>query len=284
MAPLESESDVNRVVAYPVPWRWAAALLFGLSRASLLFILALAIFMTDPPITPPVLARVVVLLAVLPGLAAWLIERAFTGTFTLHDATLVVQRHDLRVEIPCASIVRVSAWTLPLPAPGVTVYLRSGRCFRCSSRGVQTFVATLAAAGVSAARTVAAHPSLVYSAARAPRPRWPQQLGKFAGFALLPASVLFYTHQHIAYGGLLGEYYMYGPAAYLATFAIHWGTLTVYLVLYAAVWRAMAEAGVLLVAWIAAAHALRVRRIVEVVCTVGYYAGVPVMLGLRYLS
>ena len=69
--------------------------------------------------------------------------------------------------------------------------------------------------------------------------------------ALGPAAVLFYTHQHIAFGGLLGEYYLMGLGPYLRTAAVHWATVTVYLLLWAGVWRGAGE----VVAWAAAALA-----------------------------
>ncbi len=59
--------------------------------------------------------------------------------------------------------------------------------------------------------------------------------------------------------------------------------LTIYLLLYASVWRGVAEGVALLTAWVASAHAIAVRRAVEIACQVLYYAGVPVLLGLRFL-
>jgi len=95
--------------------------------------------------------------------------------------------------------------------------------------------------------------------------------------------VLFNAHQHIAYGGLLGEYYLLGLGSYLRTFAVHWLTLTIYLVLYASVWRGLAEGMALLAACVAPARAAAVRRAAEIVCQVAYYGGVPVLLLLRFL-
>src|SRR5439155_794374 len=145
-----------RACAYPLGWRIAGALLFAVSRASLPAILALVVLATDPPVTPPMLMRAVVVLALLP----------------------------------------------------VLVYAHA------RARG-------------------------------APR-RWHHLLGRFPGFALLPTAVLFNAHQHIAYGGLLGEYYLLGLGSYVRTFAVHWLTLTIYLVLYASVWRGLAEGVALL--------------------------------------
>src|SRR5206468_3785068 len=83
--------------------------------------------------------------------------------------------------------------------------------------------------------------------------------------ALLPTAVLFNAHQHITYGGVLGEYYLLGLGSYVRTFAVHWLTLTIYLVLYASVWRGLAEGTALLGACVAPARAAWVRRAAEIV-------------------
>ena len=114
------------------------------------------------------------------------------------------------------------------------------------------------------------------------RSRWYHLAAKFPLFALLPTAVLFNAHQHIAYGGLLGQYYLHGLRAYLLTFAVYWVTVAIYLVLYASTWRALGEAAALLAAWTAPSRAARVRRGVEVGCRVLYYGGVPVLLALRF--
>src|SRR6185369_14533103 len=48
---------------------------------------------------------------------------------------------------------------------------------------------------------------------------------------------LFYTHQHIAYGGTFGQYYLEGPGAWLTTFAEYWSNTVILLVSYASCWR-----------------------------------------------
>ena len=89
---------------------------------------------------------------------------------------------------------------------------------------------------------------------------------------------------HIAYGGLLGQYYQLGLGAYLRTFAIYWLTVALYLVLYASAWRAAAEGVCLVAAAVAPSRAARVRRVTEIGCAIGYYAGALVLLGLRFVS
>src|SRR6184192_3225404 len=261
-----------RACSYPPGWRIAGAVLFAVSRASLPAILALVALASDPPVTPPMLVRAVVVFALLPGLAARLVARAFVASLSVDDDALVIRRRDLRLEVPYRAVARLAPWAVPLPGPGLSVCMRSGRRLR---QGLQIddptpFLLALAeTGGLEAARG-------------APR-RWHHLLGRFAGFALLPTAVLFNAHQHIAYGGLLGEYYLLGLGSYVRTFAVHWLTLTIYLVLYASVWRGLAEGVALLAACAAPANAAGARRAVEIACQVAYYGGVPLLLLLRFL-
>ena len=94
----------------------------------------------------------------------------------------------------------------------------------------------------------------------------------------LPIAAFIYTAN-----GLLGEYYLLGLGSYVRTFAVHWLTLTIYLVLYASVWRGLAEGVALFAACAAPANAAGARRAVEIACQVAYYGGVPVLLLLRFL-
>ena len=115
----------------------------------------------------------------------------------------------------------------------------------------------------------------------------PRSGGDWARFALLgvlPASVLFYTHQHIAYGGTFGQYYLEGAIPYLSTLGEYWATTIILLVSYASIWRAAGE----IVVWTAAlagrAAAAGARRAVEIACGLAYFGGVPALLALRYLA
>ena len=86
-----------------------------------------------------------------------------------------------------------------------------------------------------AARVAMHHPILVYTHAKRSRGRWRwyHMLSKFVLFALAPTALWFNAHQHIAYGGLLGQYYLEGLVPYLQTFFVSWGVSAVYLLLYA---------------------------------------------------
>jgi hypothetical protein len=280
---------VTSAHVYREPWRIVAGTLLAASGTSLPVILLRVMFATDPPITPPVLVHLFVLLTVVPAAVAWLMQRAFAAEVEIRGDELVVRGRDLRLEIPCSAIARVEPWAVPLPGPGLWLRMGSGRRL---SWGIQAadptpLLAALAdPGGVEAARAATAHPILVWAHARhrgTRPPRWYHLLAKFPLFALLPAGVLFNAHQHIAYGALLGEYYLLGLASWLRTLGAYWVTVAIYLVLYASVMRGLAEAVALVAARVAPSRGARVRRGLETACRVLYFGGVPVVLGLRFL-
>jgi hypothetical protein len=135
-------------------------------------------------------------------------------------------------------------------------------------------------------RAAATHPSVVFARAKAPwaRRRWTHWLVRYGLFGLAPAAVLFNAHQHIAYGGPLGQYHLLGPTAYARTFATYWLTVVIYLLLYGGVWRGAAEALALAAAWAIPARAAAARRAAELACRLGYYGGVPAILAVRFLA
>src|SRR5262245_15084769 len=206
--------------AYGRAWRLARAALVATSRLCLPALLVLVVVATDPPITPPVLRRLVTVVALVPALAAWAVRRALATEVEVRGDGLLVQRRDRRLEIPLAAIADVTPWTVPLPGPGLSFRMRSGRrlAWGIEAADPTPLVHALDEAGVAGARAASAHPVVVYACARAgiSRPLLDHPLVKFALFPLAPAAILFYTHQHIAYGAFLGEYYLLGPGAYLA--------------------------------------------------------------------
>ena len=268
-------------------WRVVAAVLFAVSRANLPAMLLAVLLPRSRPITPVPFFRTVVLFSVLPGLGAWLVARAMRATVTTRDGQLVVSRLGLRLEIPATAVARIAVWRLPLPGPGFSLVTSSGRRLRYGLQAPDPVPLLLALAdrgGIAAAGAAVDHPTMIYTHAKAAggRWRWSHLAAKFPLFALAPTAVLFNAHQHIAYGGLLGEYYLYGLGAYLGTFALYWATVTTYCVLYASVWRGLAEGVALLAAHVAPSRAARVRRAAEIACRVLYYGGVPVLLALRF--
>jgi apolipoprotein N-acyltransferase len=263
------------------------ALLVVASRASLPLILARVVYGQDPPVTLPLLLGLVATMVLVPGGLAALLQRAFAARMTVEDDTVVVTRHDVRLEIPESAIVAVVPWMLPLPTPGAALLLRSGHRFGYGI-GLTTpsrLIAFLTEQADAGARTVGDDPAFLHADAgrHAGALCWWQWLVKFPLLGLLPTAVLFNAHQWIAYGGTLGEYYTYGAPAYLLTFLDYWTTVTIYLALWAGIWRVAAE----IVAWGAArlvpTSAFGVRRFVEIGCRVLYYGGVPALLALRFM-
>jgi len=272
-------------IAYPPSWRVIAALLITISRGGALLLLAL-LWQSHLQIPPLMLMRAFMILIIAPLMAAGLVARAFAVTLRIADGQLVLEHRERRIEVPCSAITRLSAWTIPLPGGGLWLSLRSGRRF---PYGLQIadptalLLALAAAGGPADGRGVLEHPNVIYARAKTRRSRWYHPLLKFVGFAFLVTLPLFRVHQYIAYGGTFGEYYLMGLQAYLITFGIYWGALTIYLVLYAALWRALAEVVAFGAAWVAPSRAARVRRAVEIVYRVLYYGGVPVLVTLRFL-
>lgn len=285
---MSSAGQTFRGSAYPPAWRVVAGVLRTISGTCLPLLFILLVTVNDPPLAPPLLLRLFVIWFVAPTCAAWLIRRAFALEIRFGTTQLELLRRDLRVEVPFASIERLVPWRVPLPQPGVSLQLQSGHRFHwgLALDDPSRLLAALSLISPVPVSQVVTHPTLVYARARAtqlPR-RLPYLLAKFAGFALLPATILFYTHQSIAHGGPFGEYYTFGLGAYLSTYAVYWSTITIYLVLYASIWRGAAEMVCLLAAWSAPSWALAVRRTAERASALLYYAGVPVILALRYLA
>src|SRR4030095_10338673 len=121
---------------------------------------------------------------------------------------------------------------------GVTLRLRSGRRLDVALDDPGVLVARL---GVAEDHD---DPVARWAEARARRAPtlWSHVVPRFPLFALVPGVILFRTHQWIAYGGTFGQYYLLGLRAYLATFAVYWATVTIYLVLWANLWRLLVEA------------------------------------------
>jgi hypothetical protein len=275
------ESASLRVVALARWARLVVAALHTLARVSLVLLLVLVVRANDPPITPDILAALLLRWAVAPGLAAWLLARALTARVAVGEGALFVERIDRRVEVPLAALARAVPWRIPLPGPGLTLVLHSGRRLPW---GLESWALAdlLRALGFPDA---ARHPAVVYAEARrgAGPTRWYHLVAKYVLFGFLPAAVLFNAHQHIAHGALLGEYYLLGAVAWLRTLAVYWVTVSAYLLLYASPWRGLAEGIALLAAHVAPSRAARVRRAVEMGCRVVYYGGVPVLLLIRFL-
>lgn len=267
------------------PRRAARTALFVVSRTGLWWVLAVVLLSVDPPVTPPILYRLVLVLVVLPGVAAALLRGQAATAEVEHDS-LVVVRDGMRLAVPCEAIAAVEPSRLPLPDVRLAIVLRSGRRVvpEIETDDPAPLLAALAAAGAPVAATCQRASVVAASTRQAVARRWfDHPFVKFGLAALGPAAVLFNAHQHIAHGGLWGEWYTYGPQAWLATLAIYVSVTAIYCVLWASVWRGLGEFAAFGAAAAAPAHAARVRRLVEAGCRLAYWGGIPLVLLLRFL-
>src|SRR5262245_22327515 len=106
--------------------RHARAVLLTASRVGLLWVLIALVLSTDPPVTPPLLFRLMLALVVLPGLAAAVL-RGQCASAVIEDRTLVIARDHARLEVPCEAIALLQPSRIPLPDVGLDIVLRSGR-------------------------------------------------------------------------------------------------------------------------------------------------------------
>jgi apolipoprotein N-acyltransferase len=269
--------------------RVLATVLVAASASSVPALVALLVWASGPPLLPPALFRLVALWTVAPAVGAWAVHRGARARARVEDDMLVLDRHGLRVEVPCSAITRLAPWRLPVPEPALGIELRSGRRLawsvalddpvRLLERLRPTSASTVAAASAST-------PAVRYAGARAAR--WHRSVAawlvKFPVFALGPGTAFFVTHQWIAYGGPRGQYYLEGALPYAMTFAVHWLTMTIYLALWAGLWRGAAETLALAGAWAAPGRAAALRAAAEWTCRAVYFVGVPVAVVLRYLA
>jgi apolipoprotein N-acyltransferase len=284
-ANVSAEDPAYEAYAYSPFWRLVGAATFAVSRAGLVVML-LAILHSRIAVTPLEVIRTFVLLFVMPALAARVIARGMAARVELGDGDVTIERPGVRVDVPLSAVAGVAPWRVPLPAPGFALVLGSQRRVRpgIASHDPDPLLRALAGRGGTRAATAVDHPTIVYARARAAwgRWRWTHLAARFPLFALGPTLLLFNVHQHIAYGGFFGQYYLMGLRPYVLTFAVYWATVTIYHVLYASVWRGLAEPICLVAAAVAPSRAARVRRAAEFAIRGVYYAGVPALLVLRF--
>jgi hypothetical protein len=271
-ANVSADEPAYEAYAYSPFWRLVGATTFAFSRASLIVMLV-AILYSRIAVTPIEVIRTFVLLFVIPALAARVIARGMAARVELRDGDVTIERPGVRVDVPLPAVAGLVPWHVPLPAPGFALVLGSRRLVRpgIASHDPTPLLRALAARGVAAAARAVDHPTIVYARARAAwgRWRWTHLAARFPLFALGPTLLLFNVHQHIPY---------------VLTFAVYWATVTIYQVLYASVWRGLAEPVCLVAAAVAPSRAARVRRAAELAIRVVYYVGVPALLALRFAS
>jgi apolipoprotein N-acyltransferase len=276
----------TRGIAYAPFWRVVSGVLVAISRGGLLVMVVAMWFFETRLDNPLRLIRTFVVVSLAPGIAAWLMARAFGAVITIEAGVLAVQRRDRRIEVPCESVARIVPWQIPVPTNGMTLVLRSGRSFPYGLAVADpiALIDAIADAGASeAVRAAACDWSAIYGrsrrGSRAPWQRWiDAPFFKFGVVALVPTLPLFRLHQWIAYGGTFGEYYTYGLQAYVLGFAVFWATFVVDLVLYAAILRAAAELAMLAVARVAPERVGKARAIAETTHWILYLGGIAAFL------
>lgn len=226
---------------------------------------------------------------VLPAMASLMILQAFKAQVRVDGEVLVLDQRHSRIEIPLASIAALRLWRMPLPGSGIDVRLASGR--RLERGLVLTRPRRLRDALSAAGRQVSfegrvgpAIAGFVEARGLASRPRMDSLLLKFLVFPLLPALVAFRLHQVIAFGGTFGEYYSYGPVAWLTGLVIWWASWSIGLMLFAAVLRVLIEGACMAVHLVRPARALVTRDALEWAGRAAFYGGVPAWLLLRLTS
>lgn len=289
MAGLQSEAEGASVVVYPPAWRVTAALLRVFARGSLLVVLYLLLFSQTPPNNPLKQIRLFTGLFLLPEAAAWCIARAFTATMRVEDGALVLEQRERRTDIPVTAIAAVELWRVPLPMPGVWLGLRSGRRF---AQGLavpdpDAFLAALEGEGTAAsARQGIEGGMAAYLRARNANP--PGILEhpalKFGLYSLVPTIPAFRLYQYISFGGAFGEWQTFGLQSYLVGFGLWWISFALSLVFIAAGIRAFVEIVSLATAFAAPTIAPAVRRTLELLQRLAFYAGIPIWLLLRFTA
>lgn len=275
-----------RVRVLPGGLRWPLAALRGLARLSLLA-LGLAWWLDEGFRSQGLQQlRLFAALVVVPELAAWSLLAAFRAELRLTNGTLQLSARGESVAAwPLTALSRLSSWRLPWPAPGLSLETQ-GKTWHLVSARPQALIDSLRTAGAPlppwGADSRAAH----YDWARQCRPRLrlARPLAKFVLLPLVLAVPAFALHQHIAYGGFLGELYSYGPRAYLQAFALWWAAWALGVAITAAVLRLVIESAAWIGVWWQPQAAVRVRLSLEQAGLALLYAGLPIWLLLKLLG
>ncbi|HXC51416.1 MAG TPA: hypothetical protein VN634_11065 [Candidatus Limnocylindrales bacterium] len=273
-----------RATVYPPLWRNVSALLFLVSRGSLLVLLALLLFFETRLSNPLRLIRVFAETALLPGIAGWLVARFHRATLEVRDGMLAVELPARRIEIPCNSIDGATPWPIPLPSGGLWLELESGRRFPygievANPSALVEAIGQCADPDRAGLRIASQGIARAYAeAAFRPAGAWYRPVLKYVVFALVPAVPLFRLHQWITYGGTFGEYYMYGLQAYLIAFAIYWAHAAIWLILLDTALATIGAAITLAAAFVVPPAAAGVGRAMRIARSILFYGSVPVFL------
>lgn len=276
------------VVVLPPAARIAAGLLRTFARGSLLWMGAAMLF--NEPLQSNTLAQIRMFtgLFLVPEVAAWCVMRAFAAQISLEGGELVLTSGTRRMSLALREIALVEPWRLPIPACGASLRLASGERWRFGLvlTNPGALAQALASAGGAPVWERAPTREALYANARLAirRCRLDQPWVKFGLLPVLLALPAFRLHQHIAYGGGLGEYYTFGLKAYLTTFSLWWAAWAIGVVLCAAAIRAAIEAGTLLSVFVSPEKTVNTRRWLERMGLAGLYLGLPTWLLMKALG
>ncbi|SES82177.1 hypothetical protein [Stigmatella erecta] len=278
------------VHAWKPALRWLTAAAQAVSAANLLLLVGqfvLGAFQGEELTTPLGAGIQLVAFSFLPILLVRLLRRLSLGALEVAPEQLVLHLRDARFEIPRESLAGVQPWKFPLPGAGLRLRMKSGRFFSHVLE-VPRPLPLLAALGegLPGVAEAAAHPPSRFTQAKQDARRWfwDSVAIKFGLFPLIPTGVMFRAHQYITFGGPFGQYRMFGLASYLKTFAGYWLLFTTTLVLYAGVWRLLAEGLAFVLTWLMPSRARGVRQSLEWLCRLVYFVGIPALLAWRFLS
>jgi apolipoprotein N-acyltransferase len=286
-APVDRDTDFRSDIVVLTPaWRATTALLRLFVAAGLIWLVLEMLLRDGLQVSSTTQIWLFASTVAAPALAAWAVQRAFSGNAHIEAGMLVLDLRSQRVEIPVKMVARVHVWRLPLPATGIDLHLASGRRW---TQGMAmphpgALLRALAAAGSPA---VLAGSGFMVELARiraAVPPRWfDGALVKLVVFPLLPALPAFRLHQHIAFGGTFGEYYIYGFQAWLTGLLIWWVAWSIGMTLLAAALRVAVESGTVLALQLRPAQAIEVHQALEWLARLAFFIGAPGWLLLRIL-
>ncbi|MBI5716875.1 MAG: apolipoprotein N-acyltransferase [Burkholderiales bacterium] len=304
-APASTAALPAQVAVLTPAVRFTAGALRALACGSLLW-LAATVVAGEGALASNTLAqiRAFIALVLAPEAAARGLLWASRATLSLHAGLLVLARGTRRIELAVREVVGIRAWRLPIPGPGVSLTLASGSTWACALANVDATALQAALAAAHAPGPPGAPPTRLGKAAAAVPPASPawaaryaqaclaprgsrflqHTLTKFVGLPFLLAIPAFRLHQHIAFGGGLGEWQLFGLAAYAKGFALWWAAWGIGVVMVAGALRSVIEAGTLAVVLWRPARALEVRQALERLGLAALYLGIPTWLALRFVG
>jgi apolipoprotein N-acyltransferase len=278
-----------QVAVLPTGARLAAGVLRTFARASLLW-MAAAIALGDAALPAKALEQIRTFLTLFlaPEAAAWSLLRAFKARLGIEHGVLVLASGRQHLELAIRDIVAVEPWRIPVPGPGASLRLASGLRWKygVALEDPSALAHALQAAGGASLQEMPRSRASAYLGSRLaiPRGRLARPLAKFVLLPLALAIPAFRLHQYIAFGSAFGEVYTFGWVAYLKGFALWWAAWAIGVVLYAALLRALIEAGTISGVLLKPAASTQIRRWLERVGLAALYLGLPTWLLFRLLA